>query len=63
MSSRAHEVLSKRVLRVDSGTPLSDTLVEIRRKRASHVAVFSQTECLGVSSCNDADAPAGEIWV
>ena len=60
MSSRAHEVLSKRVLRVDSGTPLSDTLVEIRRKRASHVAVFSQTECLGVSSCNDADAPAGD---
>ena len=63
MSSRAHEVLSTRVLRVDSGAPLSDTLAEIRHKRASHVAVFSQMECLGVSSFNDADAASGETTV
>jgi signal-transduction protein with cAMP-binding, CBS, and nucleotidyltransferase domain len=55
MSTHAFDVLSERVLRVDSAAPLSETLIEIRRKRASHVAVFSQGECLGVSTLGDTD--------
>jgi PAS domain S-box-containing protein len=66
MSNRAQDVLSKTVLRVDAAEPFSEKLAEIRRRRASHVAIFAHGRCLGVSSFSNAvfssnDATFGEL--
>jgi len=60
MPSRAHDAFSKKVLRVDAAAPLSAALGEFRRRRASHVAVFAQGQCLGASSFSDADLSSGD---
>jgi len=60
MPNRASDVLSKTVLRVDAAAPLSDKRVEIRRRRASHVAIFAQGQCLGVSNISDADLSSND---
>ena len=54
------KLLSKKILRVDAATPLSDKWYEIRQRRASHTAVFAQETCLGVANVKLLDGPPQE---
>ena len=60
MPNQLRDVLSERVLRVDAAVPVADMQVAIRGRRASHVAVIAQGQCLGVSSLTDADSAAND---
>jgi len=60
MSVRAHEVLGERVVRVDAAVPVCEMLAAIRERRAAHVAVFANGQCLGVSSLHDVDLAADD---
>lgn len=50
----AKDALSKKTLFVDKGVPLSDTMEEIHKRRASHIAILTRGHCLGVSNVEDA---------
>ncbi|MBC8351953.1 MAG: PAS domain S-box protein [Planctomycetes bacterium] len=55
MSTLAQDVLSERVVTVDAAAPLREASVDIHERRASHVAIFTQGRCQGVSSLNGVD--------
>ena len=61
MSNRVHSVLSKKVLRVDAAESLSSSIAEIRRSRASHVAIFDHERCLSVSSLSDIELSSDDV--
>lgn len=63
MTLRADHAISDRVLRVDAGAKVAEIIPEVRRWNATHVAVFSDEQLLGVARLLDVELAADDLTV